>query len=152
VTSIKRSDLYIIFKAAAQMCSADADIAAQEKQFLRKLAHAGNLSGEEIKKLKAEQKESTAELADQLSSATAKKTFLLTLATVAKADLELSKEELQMLESMTARLNIGRVKIREMSYEACENMVLKLLSDAFSASTGSAGLNTREKFSDLDTL
>lgn len=134
------------------MCRIDTDVADQEKKFLKKLAHAGNLSGDEIKDLKSGKKEDPVKLADRLSSSKAKKVFLLTLATVAKADLELSREELSMLDDMTTRLKIGRVKLREMSYKACENMVLKLLSQSFSADLGLNITDSEEKFSDLDTL
>ncbi len=147
-----RSDLYLIFKAAAQMSSVDLDVADQEKLFLKKLAHTGNLSSAEIKKLRSSKNVKVEKLAEELSSQTAKKVFLLALATMAKADHELSEEELKMLDTMTLKLNIGRVKTREMTYEACENMVLKLLSQAVNSSSNNDNTDSRENFSDLDML
>ena len=152
MAEITRSDLYLIFKAAAQMSSIDADVAEQEKTFLKKLAHTGNLSNDEIKKLRSSKQEDVETLSDGLSSQTAKKVFLLALATMAKADHELSKEELEMLSTMTNKLNIGRVKTREMSYELCENMVLKLLSQSVGSNADDGDTDSGEKFSDLDML
>jgi len=152
VTEINRSDLFIIFKAAAQMCSVDSIVDEQEKQFLKKLAHTANLSSAEIKKIRSTPKEDVEDLAEKLSSQTAKKVFLLALATMAKADEELSREELEMLDAMTLKLNIGRVKTKKMSYKACESMVLKLLIQTNTNNSSVAESSSAEIFSDLDLL
>lgn len=132
------------------MSNIDDEMADQEKQFLRKLAHTGRLNPDEIKQLRSAEPEEIEKLAEKLSSKTAKKVFLLTIATVAKADLELSRNEVRLLEQMTHKLQIGRVKTKEMSYEACESMVLKLLSESFGSDSETT--DSGEKFSDLDML
>jgi hypothetical protein len=152
VTEINRSDLFIIFKAAAQMCSVDSKVDEQEKQFLKKLAHTANLSSAEIREIRSSPKEDVDKLADKLSSQTAKKVFLLALATMAKADEELSWEEMEMLDAMTLKLNIGRVKTKKMSYKACENMVLKLLIQTNTDNSSAVESSSGEIFSDLDLL
>lgn len=150
---VTRSDLFLIFKAAAQMSSVDSDVAEQEKLFLKKLAQTAALSPAEIKKLRSSVNEDVEKLAAGLSSQKAKKVFLLAMATMAKADQHLSKEELTMLKKLTLKLKIGRVKIETMSYEACENMVLKLLTQTVTPSgQDQKEKESGDKFSDLDTL
>ncbi len=134
------------------MCSVDSNVDEQEKLFLKKLAHTANLSSEEIREIRSSPKENVDILADKLSSQTAKKVFLLTLATMAKADEELSREELEMLDAMTLKLNIGRVKTKKMSYKACENMVLKLLIQTNTDNSSAVENSSGEIFSDLDLL
>ncbi|MBT3226771.1 MAG: TerB family tellurite resistance protein [Deltaproteobacteria bacterium] len=150
---VTRSDMFLIFKAAAQMSSIDSDVAEQETLFLNKLAQTARLSSGESKKLQSTANEDVEILADKLSSPKAKKVFLLAVATMAKADQHLSDEEINMLEKLTLRLKIGRVKIKEMSYKACEDMVLKLLAQT----VGNSGPDQKkkgsgDKFSDLDML
>ncbi|NQU62659.1 MAG: TerB family tellurite resistance protein [SAR324 cluster bacterium] len=150
---VTRSDLFIIYKAAAQMSAIDSNVADQERLFLEKLAHAAGLSSSEIKKLQSAVNEDVGKLAAELSSIKAKKTFLLAVATMAKADQRLGREELELLKRLTLKLEIGRVKIDEMSYEACENMVFKLLNQTNTQSRPDPkDIKRGENFSDLDTL
>jgi len=150
---VTHSDLLLIFKAAAQMAKVDSIVAEQETLFLKKLAQFSKISPEEGIQLGSTADEDVEELANQLSSQKAKKLLLLAVATMAKADQHLSDEELSMLEELTLKLKIGRVKIKEMSYEACEEMVLKLLAQAVNDSeTDQKKPDSGDNFSDLDML
>ena len=153
MNEITHSDLLLIFKATAQMARADSIVVEQETLFLKKLAQFARISPEEGIKLGSTDDKDLEELATQLSSKKAKKLLLLAVATMAKADQHLSDEELNMLEQLTLTLNIGRVKIKEMSYEVCEDMVLKLLAQAVSnGDSNQKKTDSGDVFSDLDML
>jgi hypothetical protein len=153
MNEVTHSDLLLVFKAAAQMARVDSIVVDQETLFLKKLAQFAKISPEEGIKVGSSADEDVEELAYQLSSPKAKKLFLLAVATMAKADQHLSEEELNMLEELTLKLKIGRVKIKEMSYEACEEMVLKLLAQSVDDSeSGQKESGSGDNFSDLDML
>ncbi len=153
MNEVTHSDLLLIFKAAAQMAKVDSIVDEQETLFLKKLAKFAKISPEEGIKLGSTADKDIEELATELSSKKAKKLLLLTAATMAKADHHLSDEELDMLEQLTLKLNIGRVKIKEMSFEVCEDTVLKLLAQAVSNSdSNQQKADSGSNFSDLDIL
>ena len=112
------------------MSGADSKLHEKEQKLLDKMFALTDLEKTEIDEVYSGTGEDIDKLSEQLSSPKAKKAFLLTLAAMALADHKITREESELLESLTLKLNIGRVRIKELSYDVCETMVLKLLSDA----------------------
>ena len=129
MAEITDTDLLIMLKAAIQMSSVDESIAQQEKAFLKKLLKINNLGVSKLSELRSSVHEDVAKLSRKLSSPKAKKAFLLTLAAMALADEELDNKEERMLEKLTRELEVGKVKISELTFASCESMVLKLLAN-----------------------
>ena len=127
MAEINDSDLLIILKAATKMSHIDASIAQQEKAFLKKLLKINNLGVSNLMELRDSVDEDMVALSQRLSSKVAKKAFLLTLAAMALADEELEDSETRLLEKMSRELDVGQVKLSELSFKSCESMVLKLL-------------------------
>lgn len=128
--NISSSDAVIIIKAAIRMSGADSKLDEKEQKLLDKMFALTNLEKSKVDEIYSEEGEDINKLSEQLSSPKAKKAFLLTLAAMALADHKITKEECNLLEELTLKLNIGRVRINELSYDDCETMILKLLSDA----------------------
>ena len=128
MVDITDGDMLIILKAAIKMSHIDASIAQQEKAFLKKLLKINNLGLSNLEELRDSVRENTVELSKQLSSNKAKKAFLLTLATMALADEELEEREKRMLEQLSHELDVGQVKLSDLTFKSSESMVLKLLS------------------------
>jgi len=128
MAEITDTDMLIILKAALKMSNIDASIAQQEKAFLKKLLKINNLGVSKLNEIRDSIHEDITELSHQLSSKKSKKAFLLTLAAMALADDELEAKEKKLLEKLTRELDVGQVKLSELSFKTCESMVLKLLS------------------------
>ncbi len=75
-------------------------------------------------------KEDIDQLSEKLSSKKAKKAFLLTLATMALADQVIDPSEKKMLDQLTKNLDVGKVKLNNLTFQECEDMVMKLISSA----------------------
>ena len=126
--TVTRNDLKIIIKAGIQMAQQDSDMHETEEKIIQKMLEIGKIDMEEVNDMTFANQSDNLSLSEKLSSTTSKKLFLLSLATVALADENLEDHELEMLDSLTKKLNVGKVKIRELSYQSCEAMVLKMIS------------------------
>lgn len=127
---ISHDDVEVIIKGAIKMAQQDSDIADQEVNLIKKLMEAGNVDSGAYSNFETAVDESIDQLAGKLKSPRAKKVFLLTLAAVAFADKRFESQEQQFLDQMTDMLKIGKVKLDQHTYEACEKEVIKLLSMA----------------------
>ncbi|MCP4751505.1 MAG: TerB family tellurite resistance protein [Proteobacteria bacterium] len=149
---ITQSDMATILKAAVQMSNVDSSLSKQEKDFLKKLFRLSKTEPSKIRELKKASREDIDILSRQLSSQKAKKAFLLTLATMALADGDLAEDEKKMLEELTTKLEVGRVKLDGLTYENSEAMVLKLLSVVEKESAKKKAEMSSDHLSDFDML
>ena len=147
MADITDGDLLIILKAAVKMSHIDATIAQPEKEFLKKLLKINNLGTSNLMELRDSVDEDMIGLSKQLSSKKAKKAFLLTLATMALADEELEDREIQLLEKLSRQLDVGKVKLSDLSFKSSESTVLKLLSQSGDASENAPKAQKKEKLS-----
>jgi uncharacterized tellurite resistance protein B-like protein len=126
---ITHKDLLIIIEGAFQMAKQDLKIVEAEKGLLNKILDTAGIEAKELKDFEDSGSVDIKELSNQLSSDKAKKLFLLTLVAVALADQTVDKSEKEMVDSLTKELNVGQIDIGKISYENCEKMILKLLSE-----------------------
>ena len=126
---ITHKDLLIIIEGAFQMAKQDLKIVEAEKNLLDKMLEAAGIEAEELTDFQNLSSLDIKELSRQLSSEKAKKLLLLTLVAVALADQTVDKSEKEMVDSLTKELNVGQIDIGKISYENCEKMILKLLSE-----------------------
>ncbi|MBT7716035.1 MAG: hypothetical protein HN745_30265 [Deltaproteobacteria bacterium] len=126
---ITYKDLLIIIEGAFQMARKDLKIVEAEKNLLDKMLEAAGIEAEELTDFQNLSSLDIKELSRQLSSEKAKKLLLLTLVAVALADQTVDKSEKEMVDSLTKELNVGQIDIGKISYENCEKMILKLLSE-----------------------
>jgi len=125
---ISAADLRIIVKGAIQMAQQDNQVVSAEEGLIRRIIKAGNISDKEFDDLSAPLKVEISSLCEQLSSDRAKKVFLLTLFAVAYADREFDKSEQELLDDLSKRLGVGRIKMNAHTLEACEAEVMKLIA------------------------
>jgi len=111
------------------MARKDLKIVEAEKNLLDKMLEAAGIEAEELTDFQNLSSLDIKELSRQLSSEKAKKLLLLTLVAVALADQTVDKSEKEMVDSLTKELNVGQIDIGKISYENCEKMILKLLSE-----------------------
>ena len=126
---ITYKDLLIIIEGAFQMARQDLKIVEAEKGLLNKMVEAAGIEAKELKDFQDSSSLDVKELSSQLTSEKAKKLLLLTLVAVALADQTVDKSEKEMVDSLTKELNVGQIDIGKISYENCEKMILKLLSE-----------------------
>ncbi|MBT3747549.1 MAG: hypothetical protein HOG34_01095 [Bacteroidetes bacterium] len=126
---ITYKDILIIIEGAFQMARKDLKIVEAEKNLLDKMLEAAGIEAEELTDFQNLSSLDIKELSRQLSSEKAKKLLLLTLVAVALADQTVDKSEKEMVDSLTKELNVGQIDIGKISYENCEKMILKLLSE-----------------------
>lgn len=126
--SITTSDLHIIIKGAIRMAQQDDKVVSAEEGLIRKLIKAANIESDAFSDLNAPLEEDIASLCQQLSDDRAKKVFLLTLFTVAYADKDFDKSEQELLDDLSIKLGVGKVKMDEHTVEACEKEVMKLMA------------------------
>ena len=129
MSSITQNDLLIILKAGIKMAQQDSKIDGSEKELLSKIMELGQIDHTSFSDFDTPVVEDIESLSESLSSKKAKKLFLLTLATVALADDNLSGSELDYLKQLTEKLKIGRVKIDSISKDKCKEMVYKLIQE-----------------------
>ncbi len=129
MNKITRLDLLIILKAAFQMAQQDSKIVTQEKEFLEEMMSIGNIEIEEIRQFRNFGINDISILANHLSSDRAKKVFLLTLASIAMIDELMDISEAEMLNNLTEKLNVGRVKLNKVSSKYCKEMIFQILAD-----------------------
>jgi len=127
--SITHKDILIILSGAIQMSEKDLKVVEEEKGLLKKMMEASGIDSKGLKEFKDAANTNIKELSNQLSSDTAKKLFLLTLAAVAQADQVIDKNEKEMLDDLTKELKVGQINIGKIACEDCEEMVLKMLSE-----------------------
>jgi len=125
---ISAADVRIIVKGAIHMAQQDKKIVPAEKELIQKIIKAGNIDAEEFSFIDAPLEEDISDLCGQLSGDQAKKVFLLTLFAIAYADKEFDESEEELLDNLSQKLGVGKVKMNEHTMMACENEVMKLLS------------------------
>lgn len=128
MSSISPSDIRIIVKGAIQMAQQDSKIVSAEEGLIRNIIKAGNIDEDEFADFNEPLKEDISELCQQLSGDRAKKVFLLTMFSVAYADKDFDKSEQELLDDLSKKLGVGRVKIDGHTMEACEKEVMKLIT------------------------
>ncbi|MFH2132274.1 MAG: TerB family tellurite resistance protein [bacterium] len=126
---ISASDLRIIVKGAIQMAQQDHKIVSAEEGLIRKIIKAGKIDPKEFSDINSPLKEDIADLCQQLSDKRAKKVFLLTLFAVAYADKEFNESEQELLDKLSKKLGVGKVRMDEHTMEACEKEVMKLIAN-----------------------
>lgn len=155
MNQITQSDIIILLKAVIQMANIDGSFDPREKAFFEKLVYKGKINATLVEKTIIPNQDDIKALSNKLSSVKAKKAFLLTLGAMALADLKIDPREKKMLADLTKSLKIGQVKLDELSFDECEEMVLKLLSESISDSAKEKDPN-KDKFekqlSDIDIL
>ena len=129
MSKITRNDLLITLKACIKMAQQDAKMDKHEEELLSQIMKLGKIGQGEVADFGITVQENIEELSVQLSCLKAKKFFLLAVATVALADTELAKKEIDFLKVLTEKLEIGKVKIDAITYVECRGMIFKLISD-----------------------
>lgn len=152
MSTISNNDILIIIKGAIKMAQKDKVMDEEERLFLEDLLMVTQIEGMEQLDIDDPIEENILELSEQLSTAKARKAFLLTLGAVALADEVLDEKELKFLDEMTENLKVGRVKIRELNFNKAKNLVLKMLAQTWpmkDKKEKSSGYNTNQP-SDMD--
>ena len=129
--SINQTDMMIIIEGACQMSQQDRKIDEAEKRLLTKVIHATGIDTEKLKQFKNSNKVNIKDLCHRLSSEKAKKLFLLTLTGTALADQAIDINEKKMVDDLTAELNVGKIDTEKVTYEICEQMILKTISGQY---------------------
>ncbi len=110
------------------MAHIDNVLAPREKDFLLELADLGHINNKEIDELNKAKKDDIFKMVDSLSSKRARKIFILAIATMALADNVLAKEEIHFLDNISKQLNVGTIRIDNLTYDKSQQMVLKMLN------------------------
>ncbi|MCP4297987.1 MAG: TerB family tellurite resistance protein [Proteobacteria bacterium] len=126
--NITHRDFITIYYGSMLMAHIDSALAPREKDFLLELADLGHINNKEIDQLNKANKDDIFKMIDSLSSERARKVFILAIATMALADNVLAKEEIQFLEILSKQLNVGTVRIDNLTYDKSQQMVLKMLN------------------------
>ncbi len=126
--SISISDLHIIIKGAIHMAQQDDKVVSAEEGLIRNIIEASHVDPDDFSDLNAPLEDDISSLCQQLSDDRAKKVFLLTLFSVAYADKEFDQSEQELLDDLSEKLGVGKIKMDEHTMEACENEVMKLLA------------------------
>ena len=125
MTLINHQDLIHIATAALGMAKQDHLLSDKEKQFLKQLMSKAQLKPEELPTSKVDYHA----VAGKLSSKRAKQVFLLALAAVAKADMQVGHSESKFLQEMAKELGVGFIDVEMHSRAVLEKMVLDHLQD-----------------------
>lgn len=122
------SDLRIIVKGAIHMAQQDNKVVSAEEGLIRNIIKAGNIDADEFSDLNAPLEDDISELSQQLSDDRAKKVFLLTLFSVAYSDKDFDESEQELLDALSQKLGVGKIKMDGHTMEACEKEVIKLIT------------------------
>lgn len=125
---LTKHDCMIILKAIYQMANVDSTFDKKEKSFFKKIMEKMDVQQDELKQFMNQKKESILILGEQLSSKKAKRTFLLTLASMALVDDHFEEKEEELLKSLSDKLDVGNVKIDNMDFKEAESFVLNMFS------------------------
>ncbi len=125
---ISTADVQIIVKGAIHMAQQDKKVVSAEKGLIQKIMKAGKIDPKDFSDLDAPMEEDISDLSKQLSNDQAKKVFLLTMFAIAYADKDFDKSEQDLLDNLSIKLGVGKVKMDEHTMAACENEVMKLLA------------------------
>ena len=125
---INAKDLRIIIKGAIHMAQQDKKVVPEEKALIQKIIQAGKIDAEEFSLIDTPLEEDISDLCLQLSSDQAKKAFLLTMFTIAYADKDFDKSEQELLDDLSIKLGVGKVKMDAHTVKACEDEGMKLIS------------------------
>jgi uncharacterized tellurite resistance protein B-like protein len=128
MSSISASDLRIIVKGAIHMAQQDNKVVSAEEGLIRNIIKAGNIEADEFSDLNAPLEDDISELSQQLSDDRAKKVFLLTLFSVAYSDKDFDESEQELLDALSQKLGVGKIKMDGHTMEACEKEVIKLIT------------------------
>ncbi len=128
MSSISASDLRIIIKGAIHMAQQDNKVVSAEEGLIRNIIKAGNIDSDEFSDLNAPLEDDISELSQQLSDDRAKKVFLLTLFSVAYSDKDFDESEQELLDALSLKLGVGKIKMDGHTMEACEKEVIKLIA------------------------
>ncbi len=124
---ITKEDLTIIVKGAIIMSQQDDKIDPQEKSLINRLITEGRLNHAEFKNFEAPLNEDITDLISRLSNELAKKIFILALYAVALADENFDESEKKLIDDLSDKLHIDKLKPDEYTSEFCEKKVLELL-------------------------
>ncbi|NQU63204.1 MAG: TerB family tellurite resistance protein [SAR324 cluster bacterium] len=127
MAKISVPDLHIIVKGAIHMAQQDKKVVPEEMGLIRKIIEVGMLDPKEYSDMTAPLNEDITDLAQQISSDKAKKVFLLTLFAIAYADKEFDKSEQELLDNLSKKLGVGKIKMDDHTMQACEAEVMKLI-------------------------
>ena len=159
MSQITQADIVILLKAVIQMANIDGSFDPREKAFFEKLVYKGKINSTVVDETIIPNQDDIDALSEELSSLKAKKAFLLTLAAMALADFKIDPREKKMLTSLTKRLDVGQVKLSDLTFEECEDMVLKLISDSqkkprskSKKKKDGSNVNFSQQLSDIDIL
>jgi hypothetical protein len=130
MSQITQKDIIILLKAVIQMANIDGSFDPREKAFFEKLVYKGKINSTIVEETILPNQDNIDDLSQELSSLRAKKAFLLTLATMALADFKIDPREKKMLNDLTKSLNVGQIKLSDLTFEECEEMALKIISDS----------------------
>lgn len=128
MSKISVEDLRIIIKGAIHMAQQDNQVLSSEEGLIRDIIKAGNINEDEFSDLNAPLEEDISTLCNQLSNDRAKKVFLLTLFSVAYADKDFDKSEKELLDDLSGKLGVGKIKMDEHTIEACSAEVMKMIA------------------------
>ena len=126
---ISKPDLKVIIKGAIKMAQQDSQVVDKEEGLIKKLIDIADLDPEEFKDLQAPLEGDIETLCNQLSDDRAKKVFLLTMVAVANVDEDFDASEKDFLDSLSEKLQVGKVKLDEQTMRACEKEVLKIMAE-----------------------
>lgn len=129
MSDITSNDLKIILQAVYKMAGADLSFEMGEKAFLKKLIGKANIESSEVSALLKSCQQNVLELVELLSSDKARKVCLLSLTAMAFADSQFDHSEKEILDAVTAKLNVGKINLEAMNYEKCVSLILKLIGD-----------------------
>lgn len=148
--NITHSDLLIIYQGAWKMARAGTESSPVEQTFLEELRLLGQIDTDEADHIHHASTDSLLEMVDGLSSTKARRVFLLAVAAMALADRKLEVKEIKLLQQLTEKLDVGKVKLEETTFQPCRAMVLKYLKQVKIESDEKD--NSPTQLSDLDLL
>lgn len=129
MSDITSNDLRIILQAVYKMAGADLSFDMGEKAFLKKLILKAQIDPGEVSSLLKNCQKNVLELVETLSSDKARKVCLLSLTAMAFADSQFDHSEKEILDAVTAKLNVGTINLEAMNYDKCVSLILKLIGE-----------------------
>ena len=127
MTQLEKSEALILLKGAIQMAQQNNQVGEREMDLLESIMTTADIEPLEIGEFTDPITDDIDELADQLTSNVAKRTFLLALATVALADGNITEKEISLFKHLSDKLNVGTINLRTLTYEKAEATTLKFL-------------------------
>ena len=126
---ISQTDLMIILEGACRMAQTDSKLDEAEIDLINKMMLAAGIELRELERFGNSNKVNIKLLSHKLSSDKAKKLFLLALAGIALADQKIDFHEKEMVDELTAELDVGVIPLEKITYKNCEKTILKLISE-----------------------